>query len=187
MALREKMASSATPYLHPGEPVQNVIGAQTASQWVAVVGGVLFFLGLNRYRMIVVTPARILLLDTGVWGMGTAKGVVAEWPRTTQLGPTSGALWHVIPVGDTKLRVHRRFFKDIAAADAASHQQPYGQPQPGQQQYGQQQYGQQQPGQQQQVGQPQPGYGQPQQYGQPQPQYGQPEPGGPQYGQFPPQ
>jgi hypothetical protein len=119
VALRDKMAASAGPYLRPGEPVQQVIGAQTASQYVAILGGVLFFLGLNRYRMIVVTPARILLLDTGVWGMTKAKGVVAEWPRTTRLGPTSGALWHVIPVGDKKLRIHRRFFKDIAAADAA--------------------------------------------------------------------
>lgn len=142
MALRDKMARSATPYLHQGEPIENVIGAQTASQWVAVLGGALFFLGLNRYRMIVVTPARILLLDTGVWGMAKARSVVAEWPRSTRLGPTSGALWHVIPVGDGKLRVHRRFFKDIEAADAAAgrsgQQPPFGHPPFGQpQQYGQ--------------------------------------------------
>lgn len=119
MALRDKMASSAAPYLHPGEPVQQVVGAQTASQWIAALGGVLFFLGLNRYRIIVVTPGRMLLLDSGVWGMSKAKGVVAEWPRATRLGPPSGALWHVIPLEDSKLRIHRRFFKDIEAADAA--------------------------------------------------------------------
>lgn len=124
MALRDKMAGSAQAYLRPGEPIQAVIGAQTASQWVAVMGGVLFFLGLNRYRMIVVTPARILLLDTGVWGMTKARSVVAEWPRSTRLGPTSGALWHVIPVGDKKLRIHRRFFKDIETADQALQQLP---------------------------------------------------------------
>jgi hypothetical protein len=44
--------------------------------------------------------------------------VVGELPRATRLGPPSG-LWHVVPAGDEKLRVHRRFFKDIEAADTA--------------------------------------------------------------------
>jgi hypothetical protein len=119
MALRDSMRDSATPYLQPGEQVQAVFGAQTASQYVAALGGVLFFLGLNRYRIFVVTPARIVVLDAGKFSQKKAKGVVAELPRSTRLGPTSG-LWHVIPVGSEKLRVHKRFFKDIAAADAAA-------------------------------------------------------------------
>lgn len=49
--------------------------------------------------------------------MTKAKGVLAELPRATKLGPGTG-MWHVIRVGDEKLRVHRRFFKDIAIADA---------------------------------------------------------------------
>lgn len=118
MALRDAMRESATPYLAPGEPVQAVFGAQTRSQYLAALGGIFFFLGLNRYRIFVVTPARILVLDAGPMSMKKAKGVVTELPRATQLGPTSG-VWHVIPVGAEKLRVHRRFFKDIQAADAA--------------------------------------------------------------------
>lgn len=43
--------------------------------------------------------------------------MVAELPRSTRLGPASG-VWHVIPAGAEKLRVHRRFFKGIEAADA---------------------------------------------------------------------
>jgi hypothetical protein len=117
MALRDSMRDSATPYLQPGEPVQAVFGAQTASQYIAAIGGVLFFLGLNRYRIFVATPTRILVLDAGKFSQKKAKGVVAELPRSTKLGPGTG-LWHIIPVGAERLRVHRRFFKDIEAADA---------------------------------------------------------------------
>jgi hypothetical protein len=77
--------------------------------------GHLVFLGLNRYRIFVVTPARVLVLDAGKVSMKKARGVVAELPRSTRLGPGSG-LWHVIPVGEEKLRVHRRFFKDLETA-----------------------------------------------------------------------
>jgi hypothetical protein len=116
MALRDSMLESAAPYLQPGEPVQAVIGAQTASAWVAGLAGVFVFLGLNRYRILVVTPARILVLDAGKVSMKKARGMVAELPRSTRLGPATG-LWHRIPVGQETLRVHRRFFKDVEAAD----------------------------------------------------------------------
>ena len=118
MALRDSMSQSAAQYLPPGEPVQAVIGAQTASQWLAALTGVFAFLGLNRYRILVVTPARILVLDAGSASMKKARGVVMELPRSTRLGPGTG-LWHQIPVGGETLRVHRRFFKDIETADAA--------------------------------------------------------------------
>jgi hypothetical protein len=119
MALRDTMLNSAAPYLHPGEPVQAVIGAQTASQWVAGLAGVFVFLGLNRYRILVVTPARILVLDAGRTSMKKARGVVTELPRSTRLGPATG-LWHRIPAGQETLRVHRRFFKEIQAADGVA-------------------------------------------------------------------
>jgi len=116
MALRDSMRDSAAPYLRPGETVQAVLGAQTASQLLAAVTGVFLFLGLNRYRIVAVTPQRILILDAGRASMKTARGVVAELPRSTRLGPPSG-LWHVIPAAGENLRVHRRFFKDIQTAD----------------------------------------------------------------------
>jgi hypothetical protein len=118
MALRDTMLNSAAQYLRPGEPVQAVFGAQTASQYVAALGGIFVFLGLNHYRILVVTPARILVLDAGKTSMKKARGVVVELPRSTRLGPAAG-LWHRIPAGQENLRVHRRFFKDIQAADNA--------------------------------------------------------------------
>jgi hypothetical protein len=119
MAIRDSMRASAAQYLQPGEPVEAVIGAQTASQWVAALTGVFVFLGLNRYRILAVTPTRIVVLDAGKTSMKTARGVVMELPRATRLGPGSG-IWHRIPAGSETLRVHRRFFKDIDAADAVS-------------------------------------------------------------------
>jgi hypothetical protein len=118
MALRDSMVQSAAPFLRPGEPVQAVIGAQTASQFVAGFAGIFVFLGLNHYRILVATPDRILVLDAGKTSMKKARGVVTELPRSTRLGPGEG-LWHRIPAGQEKLRVHRRFFKDIQAADSA--------------------------------------------------------------------
>jgi hypothetical protein len=117
MALRDTMAESAAQYLRPGEQIQAVIGAQTASQWVAALTGIFVFLGLNHYRILAVTPNRILVLDAGKTSMKKARGVVVELPRSTRLGPGTG-LWHQIPAGNETLRVHRRFFKDIETADS---------------------------------------------------------------------
>lgn len=50
--------------------------------------------------------------------MKKARGIVTELPRSTRLGPGTG-VWHQIPAGTEKLRVHRRFYKDIEAADSA--------------------------------------------------------------------
>ena len=107
MAIRDSMRSSAAAYLRPGECVQAVIGAQTASQWVAMLGG---------YRILVVTPDRIVVLDAGKLNLKKARGVVTELPRATRLGPGSG-LWHQVKVGEETLRVHPRFYTDLDFAD----------------------------------------------------------------------
>jgi hypothetical protein len=65
VALRDSMRNSATQYLRPGEPVLAVIGAQTSSQWLAALTGIFVFLHLNRYRILAVTPSRIVVLDAG--------------------------------------------------------------------------------------------------------------------------
>ena len=118
VALRDSMRESAAQYLRPGEPIQAVIGAQTASQWLAGLTGIFVFLGLNHYRILAVTPSRIVVLDAGKSSMKTARGVVTELPRSTRLGPGTG-VWHRVQVGRENLRIHRRFFKDIQAADNA--------------------------------------------------------------------
>ena len=118
MALRDSMRDSAAQYMRPGEPIQAVIGAQTASPLLAGLTGVFIFMGLNKYRILAVTPTRIVVLDAGKTSMKTARGVVTELPRSTRLGPGTG-VWHQIPAGGETLRVHRRFYKDLDTADAA--------------------------------------------------------------------
>ncbi len=118
MSLRDSMRDSAAQYLRPGEPIQAVMGAQTASPLLAGLTGVFVFLSLNRYRIIAVTPTRIVVLDAGKTSIKKARGVVTELPRSTRLGPATG-VWHQIQAGGEKLRVHRRFYKDIEAADSA--------------------------------------------------------------------
>jgi hypothetical protein len=118
MALRDAMRESAAQYLRPGEPIQAVFGAQTASPLLAGLTGVFVFLSLNRYRIVAVTPDRIVVLDAGKTSMKKARGVVTELPRSTRLGPGTG-VWTQIRAGSEKLRVHRRFYKDIEAADSA--------------------------------------------------------------------
>jgi hypothetical protein len=119
VALRDSMRDSAAPYLRPGEPVQAVMGAQNTSQWLGVLTGFILLIVINRYRILVVTPTRILVLDAGKSSMKTARGVVMELPRSTRLGPGTG-MWHRIPAGNETLRVHRRFFKDLETADSAA-------------------------------------------------------------------
>jgi hypothetical protein len=119
MAIRDTMRSSAAQFLQPGEPIQAVIGAQTASQFLAGLTGIFVFLGLNRYRILAVTPTRIVVLDAGKVSMSKARGVVMELPRSTRLGPGTG-IWHRIPAGNETLRVHRRFYKDIETADSVA-------------------------------------------------------------------
>src|SRR5207247_6744973 len=92
--------------------------ATTAGRWLGVLPGIFVFLGLHHCRILAVTPNRIVVLDAGKSSMKTARGVVTELPRATRLGPGSG-VWHQVPAGNEKLRVHRRFFKDIETADRA--------------------------------------------------------------------
>ena len=115
MAIRDKMTQAAQPHLAPGEQLQAVIGAQTTSQYLFLLGVIPFIL-LNKYRLIAVTDQRILVLDAGKWSMVGAKGVAYDLPRATVLGPGSG-IWHTIVAHGETLRVHRRFFKDLAEAD----------------------------------------------------------------------
>jgi hypothetical protein len=59
-----------------------------------------------------------VVLDAGKVSWKKARGGVTVLPRSTRLGPATG-IWHQIPVGNEKLRVHRRFFTDIGTADGA--------------------------------------------------------------------
>jgi hypothetical protein len=118
MAVRDLMRASAAQFVEPGETIEQVFGAQTASPLTAPLIGSLIALIINRYRIVAVTDRRILVLDAGKWTQRTARAVVSELPRATRLGPTSG-LWFKIETPAGKIHVRRYFFRDVNAADSA--------------------------------------------------------------------
>ena len=118
MALRDKLRAAVQPHLQPGEQLQVVFAAQNTSQWMMLAGIIPFYF-VNQYRVVAVTDRRIVVFDSGKLSVAKAKSVAYELPRATVLGPSKGMLWHRIETGHETLRVHTRFFKDIAQADAA--------------------------------------------------------------------
>src|ERR1051326_3875121 len=98
MAIREKMAQRAQPFLEPGEQVRQIFIGQTGpspyfallSYWIVILFG--------KYRM--VRPAK-------------PKGLVKRIPRNTPLGPIHGALWAPVQLEDERIWVHKRFHKDV--------------------------------------------------------------------------
>lgn len=116
MAIRDKMQEKAAHLLREGEAVQAIFGAQTTSQyWVFLSFWII--IAQNAYRVVVVTDQRILVCRSGRFRMTTVSSVVAELPRATTIGPASGLWWRCETLGQ-RLYVHKRFHKDVAAADA---------------------------------------------------------------------
>jgi hypothetical protein len=122
MALRDAMRASATQFVAPGETIQEVFRAETGSPLVRGIAngfgliGAIIAVSFNQYRIVAVTDQRILILDAGTWSTKKARAVLDVLPRATRLGPCTG-VWHAIEVPSGKMFVHRRFFKDIEAAD----------------------------------------------------------------------
>lgn len=125
MSFRDVMRDSVTPFLRPDETVQVVISALGNSPWTVMKaklaeeflrsgGGDPY--SLNKWRIVAVTPQRILVLAAP--NGRRATGVLTEMPRSTRLGPPTGFLTHRIPVEGGALWVIRRCWKDVRAADS---------------------------------------------------------------------
>jgi len=118
MAIRDKMRQNAEPFLQPGETIQAVFGAQTTSQWFALISYWIIIIR-NSYRVIVVTDRRILVGRSGRMTTTPIKEILRELPRSTRIGPPSG-LWYKTDVLGETMYVAKRFHKDITEADAAA-------------------------------------------------------------------
>ena len=118
-ALREKLRARVQPLLDPGEQIEQVFLAQSGPNpnLVFLTYLAVFF---NRYRVVAVTDRSIVVLGASLWRPASPKGIGARLPRQLQLGPMSGALWSRTNLpGDKPTWVHRRFYRDVEAADAA--------------------------------------------------------------------
>ena len=116
MAIRDKLRNRAAPLLQPGETIQSVFCAQTVSSYFALIS-VWIIIFANAYRVVVVTDRRILLCRAGRLMPAKVKGLDQEHPRSARLGEPSGLWWPCDSLG-RRLYVHRRFHKDVRAADA---------------------------------------------------------------------
>jgi hypothetical protein len=115
LAIRDKLRENAAHHLQPGETIQSVFCAQTTSQYFALISYWIILLS-NAYRVVVVTDRRILVCKSGRLRMTPVNDIVRELPRGTRIGPPSGLWWRSETLGE-RLYVHKRFHKDVNAAD----------------------------------------------------------------------
>jgi hypothetical protein len=114
MALRDKLVTRSQPLLPPGSRIRQVFICQTGpSPWMFLVTYLTFF--WIKYRIVCVTEDAIYVLRSGKFVM-SPKELIGTLPRQTRLGPVSG-MWAKLYLMDERHWVHKRFHKDIAAAD----------------------------------------------------------------------
>jgi hypothetical protein len=103
MAIRGKLATSATPHLQPGEQIQATFMALS---------------GERQYndRGVIATDRRILLFSLTM--NGNVKDLLREVDRGTRIGPVGGLMLYKTDALGPTLKIHRRFFADVATADA---------------------------------------------------------------------
>ncbi len=118
MALRDKLKERVQPFLEPGEQVQQVFLAQSGPNpnLVFLSYLVMFF---SSYSVIAVTDRAVLVCKASLWGQAKPKSVTERLPRQTHIGPVEGGLWSRTNLPGGKTWVHRRFYHDVQAADAA--------------------------------------------------------------------
>ena len=117
MALRAKIAAKAAKELRPGETVQAAFVASRANPMWALLTWIIVI--VKGYYAIVATDQRILVFRTSGFAMSSLKGSQTELPRATRFGEPTGKVNTKIRVGNEDVWVHRRFWGDLRAADAA--------------------------------------------------------------------
>ena len=117
MALRDKLKERVQPMLEPGEQIQHVFMAQTASPYWAIVSYWILIVK-GGYRIVAVTDRGIVSLKAGGFMPSSPKSVVGRSPRSP-IGPLTGKLWGKLTLGGEQLWVNRRFFHDVTEANAS--------------------------------------------------------------------
>jgi hypothetical protein len=114
MGLEETIRRNAAPLLTAGEEIQAVIAAQLNKPgWHA---------GVGRKIVVVATDRRILVCEGGLFRRSVVRMLVRELPRNTEIGPARGYwgfAFRVPGLPSVPIWIPRKFFKDVAKADAA--------------------------------------------------------------------
>lgn len=117
--MNKKLEKNVQPQLEPGETLQAVFPAQGGiNPWMLAFTGYLIFMWLAKYVIVAVTDKRIVVFKASPLATTKPKEVLATFPRDTNLGSVSG-IWGKIELGGTKYYVHKRFHKEVEAANAA--------------------------------------------------------------------
>lgn len=125
MALRDKLRERVQPFLQEGEQVEQVFLAQAGpNPWLFGAVGALIMTLLVKRRIVAVTNRRILVLTAGKFTGTNPKGVLAELPRQSLLGPLEGKVWMKTQLAGETTYINRRFAKDVQEADAAVQSPP---------------------------------------------------------------
>lgn len=118
MALRDKLAERVAPYLEPGEELRQVFMAQTGPNpmWVVLTWLTMLW---NKYYIVAVTDRSVITFRATAFKPSFVKKgpEMHRLERRQQLGPLSG-LWASTEIQGVKVWVHKRFHKDVNAADA---------------------------------------------------------------------
>ena len=116
MALREKIAEAAQPQLEEGEQIRHVFVAQTGPSPYWSFLTYLIWFAIQVYD-VVVTARSLVFVRASFWRQANPKHIEGRFPRNMRLGPVSG-LWGKMEIDGRRFWVHKRFHKDVAAADA---------------------------------------------------------------------
>jgi hypothetical protein len=129
MAIRDNMRKRCQPLLEPDEQIQQVWQCQTGgSPWMLALSSFAAF--FFKYRIVCVTDRAVVVFKCSKWS-ATPKEVLARLPRNMLFGEMKG-LWGQTSATGEKIYIHRRFHKDVEAADAAVAGIGYGHPGTGQ-------------------------------------------------------
>lgn len=119
MALRDKLRERAGRLLEPEEEIHQIFLAQAGPDPnFAVLAPIITF--FSSMRVIAATDRAVVVMSAGTWKSASPIEVVQRLPRDTQIGPAGGTVWSATQLpGEKTTYVHRRFYKDVEAADAA--------------------------------------------------------------------
>jgi hypothetical protein len=116
MAIRESIAERAQPHLEEGEQIRHVFVAQTGPSPYRAFLTYLIWFTVQVYD-VVVTDRSVVFFKASFWRQSVPKRIEGRFPRSMRFGQMSG-LWGKMEIEGRKFWVHKRFHKDVAAADA---------------------------------------------------------------------
>ena len=118
MAFRDKLAQKCQPLLPDGAQVRQVFVCQTGpNPWFAQLFGLLGSLLVKvHYRVVCVTQDGIYVMRSNGKMAAKPAEVIQVLHRNTRLGPVKG-IWGQIELVGERHWVHRRFQKEVTAAD----------------------------------------------------------------------